>query len=315
MDPDRPVMTVADSPKKRKRLASPHDKRDRISIQSEEPKSLEMPAETPNVRTLFDSALGDMNEINAYSASHNHLTQLEADDAWDRESKPRATSRSKDDAVERRATVLIHGIREYERRVTFGNLPSEAVPGPETLDMGGQFLTNKERIDTGSLLYKIAQTVPKGCLLHLHFNAELHPERLLERARLIDNIYIRSIRPLLSEGDLNETEMVFNVLDPEQVEKDVDIFSPNYPGTATNWKTEEWKWKVWMKWKDFQPTFDQKFGDKWKQQKDEITIEFEVPRCCSEPGHISLEPAENWLKSKMVLSEKEAYGFDQTVNG
>jgi len=299
---------------KRKRVASPHDKRDRVSIQYEEPKVLDMESESKAIRKLFDAALDDIKAVNDYTADHSRLLHVEADDAWDRDAKTRTTSRSKDDQAERKAGVIIHGIREYERRVTFGNLASEAIPGPDTRDMGGQFLTNKERIDTASLLYKIAKAVPKGCLLHLHFNAELHPELLLLQAREIDNIYIRSIRPLITDEDLSLTEMVFNVLDPAQVDPNVDIFSPTYPGNATNWKTDEWKWRVWMKWDDFRKSFDEKgYGKKWAQR--ENTIEIEVPHTCSEPGQVSLRPAENWLKAKMVLSTEEAYDPSQTVNG
>jgi adenosine deaminase CECR1 len=306
-------MTVADSPKKRKRVASPLPSK-RMPIQVTEPKSLDMASEPTAVRDLFDAALGDANEIHAYSAEHAKLLELEANDAWDREAKPRATSRSKSDQQEREAAQIIRAIREYERRVVFGNQASEAIPGPETLDMGGQFLTNKDRIDSESILYQIAHKVPKGGLLHLHFNAELHPERLLERARLIENIYIRSIRPLLTQEDLDLTEMVFNVLDRDQVEPDVDVFSPAYPGNATNWKTDEWKWRVWMPWKKFQKDFEKhSFSKKYRQTEDAIMSE--VPHCCSEPGQVRLEPAENWLKSKMLLSQDEAYGFKQTVNG
>jgi adenosine deaminase CECR1 len=37
--------------------------------------------------------------------------------------------------------------------------------------------------------------------------------------------------------------------------------------------------------------------------------------CCGAPRQIRLNPAETWLKSKMVLSLEEAYGSNQTVNG
>lgn len=312
-EPNKIVMTVADSPKKRnKRGGSPLSLK-RIPIQFENSKSLNMPSNTITVRTLFDQTLGDKREIQAYGADHDHLLQIEFESAWDRGVTPKSTSRSQDDKRERDAAAIIRAVREFERKDVFGNQASEAIPGPETRDMGGQFLTNKPRIDTESLLYKISQQTPKGCLLHLHFNAELHPEKLLERARDMENMYIRSIRPLLTEEDLDLTEMVFNVLNAGQVEKGVDIFSPKYPGNATNWKTEEWKWRVWMPWKTFRAEFDKRFGKKWVQKEDTILVE--VPKTCSEPGNDKLEPVENWLKSKMVLSEEEAYGLSQTVNG
>jgi adenosine deaminase CECR1 len=312
-DPNRLVMTVADSPKKRKRAVSPLSTK-RMPIRFEEPKPIDMLSESTAVRALFDAALGDVNEIKAYSANHAHLIEQEESDAWDREARPRA--KSKDDQTERRAAVIIRAIREYERKDVFGNLASEAIPGAETRDMGGQFLTNKDRIDFESLLYKISIRVPKGGLLHLHFNSELHPERLLEQARSIDNLYIRSIRPLLGPEDLDLTETVFNVLDPNMVEKGVGLFSPDYPGNATNWKTDEWKWKVWMPWKSFRDEFMKHFPNRYVQPK----IVVKAPHSCSDPAlpeseSVPLDPAENWLKSKMVLSQAEAYGFTQTVNG
>ena len=305
-------MTVADSPKKRKRALSPLPHR-RIPIQLGEPKTIDMASETETANAIFDAALDSPEEITAYTSAHDQLLRAEDETAWDRDARPRAASRSKDNQIEQQAAAIIRAIREYERRVTFGNLPSEALPGPDTQDMGGQFLTNKERIDNESQLYEIAKMVPKGALLHLHFNAELHPERLLEQARDMPTMYIRSIRPLQTQDDLNQTETVFSVLDPAMVEPNVNIFSPDYPGTATNFKLDEWKWRVWMPWSLFRKEFDKRFSKQWAQKG--VTIFMENPTCCAEPGQVSLSPAENWLKSKMVLSEAEAYGFTQTVNG
>lgn len=309
---NRPVMTVADSPKKRKRALSPHSNK-KVPIHLTETKVVDMALGTTKVGMTFDQALGNDDKLAEYRQAHEHLLELEAQDAWDRDARPRNASRSKESETERRAARIIHAIREYERRVTFGNLASEAIPGPDTRDMGGQFLTNKDRIEMESKLYEIAKMVPKAALLHLHFNAELHPERLLEQARSMDTMYIRSIRPILSQQDLDETETVFTILDPSLVEPNVNIFSEDYPGGPLNWKLDEWKWKVWMPWSEFQKQFEVHFPHKYVQQED--TIMFETPHCCSEPGQVSLHPAENWLKSKMVLSQEEAYGFTQTVNG
>jgi len=322
--PNRPVMTVADPPKNNKRAMnsepgdSPKKPRRKpsslasrsIPKQFEESKVPNMPSQTRDPRELFDIALADTHGVDAYDAKHAELIRLEIEDAWDRDAKP---SKQNVDKLEVEAAKIVRAVREYERRVVFGNLASEDLPGPDTRDMGGQFLTNKDRIDTESELHKIAIKVPKGALLHLHFNSELHPERLLERARVFDNLYIRSIRPLMTQEDLDLTEMVFTVLDPSLVQPNVDIFSSSYPGDATNWKTDEWKFKVWMPWRKFQKDFEEHFSGKYAQK--EITIMTEVPNCCSEPGQVSLHPAEEWLRSKMVLSEQEAYGFTQTVNG
>jgi adenosine deaminase CECR1 len=310
-------MTVADSPKKRKRVFSPSPNR-RIPIPSTEPKmdsntvtEVDFEKASLELRAQYDKALGDTDELNRYSAKHSELLQLENEDAWDREAQTNSHYE------ERVAAGIIRAMREYERKIVFGNQASEAIPSKETRDMGGQFLTNKDRIDHGSLLFQIARKVPKGGLLHLHFNAELHPERLLVYARSMKDLYIRSIRPLLTQHDLDETEMVFNVLDSDKLEKGVDIFSETYIGNATNWKKDQpGEWSVWMPWEQFQEDFKKHFPGKYLDSgKTNIP---EGTTCCepSEPfSEVELSPAEKWLKSKMVLSEEEAYGFTQTVNG
>jgi adenosine deaminase CECR1 len=303
-------MTAADSPKKRKRIVSPFT-RQRIPIQHTEPKHIDIMDDPEAMRAIFDKVLVDHTEVNKYIAKHDELLRVEEENAWDRDAKAKA------DELEQKAAFIIREIREHERNIVFGNQASEAIPGPDTRDMGGQFLTNKDRIDHKSLLFEIAVEVPKGGLLHLHFNAELHPEKLLVQARGIKNMYIRSIRPLLTKKDLDETEMVFNVLPRDKVEEGVDIFSETYPGNATNWRDDKLKWKIFMPWEQFQKDFEKHFPDMVAQ-----TPETAIPdgsTCCTgpaEPGaEVDLSPAERWLKSKMVLSEEEAYGFTQTVNG
>jgi hypothetical protein len=172
--------------------------------------------EIREIRQNFNVALVNTSMTDQYNKEHAKLLRAEDENAWDR------AVRNSLDPYEEKAAVIIGAIREFERNVIFGNLASEAIPGENTRDMGGQYLTNKKRIDHGSLLYQIAVKVPKGGLLHLHFNAELHPERLLVQARDIEDMYIWSMRPFLNYKDLDETEVVLNVLDSGKVEKGVD---------------------------------------------------------------------------------------------
>lgn len=317
---DEPNMTVADSPRKKRRASSIlTNRRKPISkVMANEVKADDIESSIKDARAKFDLALEHPQELEAYNAKHNELLAKEDESAWDREARPKVNSRRRATENERKADAIIRAIREYERRVTFGNLPSEALPGPDTLDMGGQFLTNKDRIEQKSMLYRIAHAVPKGALLHLHFNSELYPERLLKEARNMDNMYIRSIRPLVEREDLDVTEVVFNVMDEDLVEKGVNVFSPSYPGNATNWKTPEWKFRVWMKWSDFQQEFDtrfQKYFDGPSSQELLDSTEEPEERDCGSEVRVKLNRAENWLYTKMVLSPEEAYGPTQTVNG
>jgi adenosine deaminase CECR1 len=313
-------MPVADSPKKKRRASSlmPTRRKTAPRAKAVEVQPDDMEASMAEARAMFDAAVEDSQALKTYNRQHDELLAKEYKTSWDRDARADPKSDLPEDINERKADAIIRAIREYERRVTFGNLPSEAIPGPETLDMGGQFLTNKDRIEQKSLLYKIAQFVPKGALLHLHFNAELYPERLLKEARRMPNMYIRSIQPLLTTADLDVTEVVFNVMDEDQVEKGVDIFSPTYPGTATNWKQPDWKFRVWMKWRDFQQAFDERFGAEYEGPGySEFSDRPETPEdhTCGSEVRVKLNRTEKWLYSKMVLSPEEAYGPSQTVNG
>jgi adenosine deaminase CECR1 len=145
--------------------------------------------------------------------------------------------------------------------------------------MGGQFLTNKSRIAESKIL-TMAEKMPKGMHLHLHFNAELQPDILIERAKENDCMFIRSTQPLVRNEDYDETEMVFSVL-PLSTEP-VNIFSPYYnpefraPGS-----------KPWMRWSTFREEYFKRKG----------------------------VHAEEWIKTKLILTENEVYGITQTTNG
>ena len=245
-----------------------------------------------------------------YDKGRASLLDQEEQTSWCRYTKLFASDN------EKRAAEILRIIREDERDNHFGNRASEAIPGPETLDMGGQFLTNRERIE-GSKVFWISKHMPKGAHLHLHFNAELQPEILLQEARKVPNMYIRSTQPLLTEADLTETEMVFNVI-PDDT-KSSNVFLRTY--------NPEWKApgsQPWMRWSDFREEFDLRFHhltekDTAKQkttvQPNSIQKNGADEADTDEDPHIELESAEMWLKRKMVLSEDEAYGISQTVNG
>ena len=269
----------------------------------------------------FDRGLQSSKDLSIqYAVDRRKLLQAESETSWDRPAKETA------DDSEMKAGAIIKCIREYERANTFGNLPSEALPGPKTLDMGGQFLTNKSRIEQQSKLFKIAQRVPKGTILHLHFNAELHPKRLLEEARTMETMCIRSTQPILSKKDLQETEMVFGVKPKDTTF--FSVFSPHYLGRGANWKDAKIEPLIWMKWSDFRREFKNKYGDTYTTTKSNIINTETLPNNSetlpnnsgtlpnsSEQGQVHLEPAENWLLQKMVLGEEEAYSPNQTVNG
>lgn len=257
----------------------------------------------PSINDNFDNQ-------RAYDKRRLNLLEWEEQTSWYQEKKQLASDK------ERTAAEIVRKVREDERDNYFGNRASEAIPGPETLDMGGQFLTNRERIE-GSKIFWISKHMPKGAHLHLHFNAELQPEILLLKAREMQNMFIRSTQPLLNEKDLAETEMVFNVV-PNSTESS-DVFSRNY---NPDWKTPGSQ--PWMRWSDFCDEFAKRFRSVVKEEikTEEMAVEqnnFQKNGAnesdTDEYPHIQLNCAEKWIKRKMVLSEDEAYGIQQTVNG
>ncbi|KAJ4290451.1 hypothetical protein N0V90_010667 [Kalmusia sp. IMI 367209] len=249
----------------------------------------------------------------AYQNTRKELIDRETKGAWDYHASTNELA-----PHEKKTASILNYLREYERVNTFGNIASEALPGKDTLDMGGQFLTNKYRIEKQSILFEIAKQVPKGALLHLHFNAELNPERLLLEAREIPNMFVWSLTKITTKEDLNETEIMFKVL-PSNI-KQADFFSEDYRGTAKNDDgklVESHKLKDadhrWMKWSDFQEKFKKHFPKMYEQpQGDKYD---NGNRTESGPGVVALGPAEYWIKLKMVLSNEEAYDPAQTVNG
>lgn len=263
---DEKNLSVRNSPRKRKRSVTP------VIIQ---------PKTFANLDEMLQYAKEDFNEnlqnperLREYEDCRQNLIKTEADILWD------AGARRNASPIEKLAATIVFQLREHERENHFGNKASESIPGPETRDMGGQFLTNKERIES-SKLYKISQQLPKGCHLHLHFNAELQPEILIEQAREMDTMFVRSTLPLISNDDYEITEIVFDVLpvDTPQADPFSATYDPDFRSPGC---------RPWMQWKLFRKEFLRRRNG---------------------------QDPEGWIRSKMILSVEEVYGMDQTVNG
>ena len=96
---------------------------------------------------------------------------------WDRKARDAASS------AQREAALIIWKIREDERDNLYGNKASEAIPDDDTLDMGGQFLTNKLRTEAKSQLYKIgAKNYQKEGICTFTSMQNLVPDVLIRKA-------------------------------------------------------------------------------------------------------------------------------------
>jgi adenosine deaminase CECR1 len=262
------------------------------------PDSIVMASEEDRIK-LASSALASSfdtkHSSHVYEVQRSELLKNERKTAWD------AAARLSASTSELLAGAIILKIREHERidPTLFGNVPGEAVPGPETRDMGGRFLVCKPRISR-SRIFKICEAMPKGAHLHLHFNSELPPERLLPYARkpeMHDTMFIRSTIPLVSEQDFTNAEVVFSVLPKET--KQGNLFEASY---NPNWKDNDNA--SWMRWVDFQAQFpphvktEQSVGDLEYHGEGKLTT-----------------AAECYVRDKMAITVELAYHDRQTTNG
>jgi len=139
---------------------------------------------------------------------------------------------------------------------------------------GDHFLGNVDRINRSRLM-RVAKEMPKGAHLHCHYNTCLHPSFLIELARGVRTMFIRSTIPLLSPADFGRAEISFSVR-PASVSEG-DLFDAAY------------KPLDWMSYTTFMNTFPTQMVG----------------------GH----GAESWLVSKIRITECDAHDIHQTVEG
>lgn len=139
---------------------------------------------------------------------------------------------------------------------------------------GDHFLSNKALIEK-SKVFRIARKLPKGAHLHIHFNACLLPDVLLDLAATMPHMYITSDIPLVSETSLSRSRIQFSIM--AQTSSTDDLFSAAYQGREGAMRFDEFLAK-------FPSSFDGR-------------------------------DAMAWLRRRLVFGEEEAHGLLQTVDG
>ncbi|KAM5518618.1 adenosine/AMP deaminase [Fusarium oxysporum f. sp. phaseoli] len=182
---------------------------------------------------------------------------------------------------ERRADAIIQRLRsEDEENVYAQAAPRTGYGGQQHPRFpGDHFLSNKHLIDQTSL-FRVAQHMPKGGHLHIHFNACLAPQVLLNLAKEMDRMFITSDIPLVSDNDFinfDRCEIQFSLLSPEK-ETPGDLFSKTYQPRQT------------MRFRDFLDRF---------------------------PGYYATDSTnvDEWLFEKLMFHEEEAHNHMQTASG
>ncbi len=183
-------------------------------------------------------------------------------------------------AAEKAADKILQRIKEQDMSVY-----QKASPRTDSLGQsharfyGDHFLSNVELIEK-TRLFSLCKAMPKGAHLHIHFNANLHPNFLLSIASKMDRMYIWSSMPLTEKAALDKCRIQFSILsEPSLKEKNpgppgsADVFTPGYSSG-------------WMSFKLFRAAFPKYWGN-----------------------------VDNWLQNKLVFHEEETHNPLQTAAG
>lgn len=263
-------------------------------VQEEKPRSsiLKMPqAGRPGTRAkeVWRAAIEkrEFDTPEDYSKALKSLQLAERRTAFDAEAEDLASE------VEKRAAKIVHRIRNYDWDKTYGKLVDAKGHATGKRTQGEHFLGNVEFINRTKLM-EIAKQMPKGAHLHIHFNSCLPARFLIQQARNIDAMYIRSTLPLTSLESYASSQISFMVMTPHEAThvkgEEKEIYVP-----LGNIRDEDYVSNRWTSYKKFQREFN--FVDENGQ-------------------HLTGTPgAELWLERKMQISENEAHGCSQTGRG
>ena len=151
---------------------------------------------------------------------------------------------------------------------------------------GDHFLSNADIIEQ-TQLFALCRAMPKGAHLHIHFNANLPPNFLLDIAKDMERMFIWSNIPLVEEKDRTPKEcdafdrcrIQFSIMSEAAVkEKGGNLFDSDYEGGKV------------MPFQDF-------------------LQQYPLKRLSGKQG------VDSWLQSKLVFQEEEAHNSFQTSEG
>ncbi|TDZ25440.1 Adenosine deaminase 2 [Colletotrichum orbiculare MAFF 240422] len=234
-------------------------------------------------RTRSEAAAAPITSVTSYHSQRDEIARRESTLSFDYRTTATAS------AKEKHVNAIIQAVKAQDKIAVY----DAAEP---RLGWGGQkhprfpadhFLSNVDLIEKTEL-FSIAQKMPKGAHLHIHFNACLKPDVLLGIAKERKRMFITSDLPLARGGAISQEaadialhrcEIQFSILGPgKEHEKQGtgNCFSPQYAE------------RQWMKYSQFLDEF---------------------------PGHHNGQDPDEWLASKLLFHEEEAHNHLQTVQG
>lgn len=213
-------------------------------------------------RTNEMSENPSLQDVQSYRIARDALIAEERSQAFDAHAQRAATS------LEKEAARIVRAIKVDDTVKVYG------VAHGSPFAVADHFIGSVGLINRTELI-KVARRLPKGGHLHCHYNSCLPPRFLIEHARNLEMMWIKSTTSLSTEDGKRNAEIQFQVqehpsrLVPAQIEG--DLMAEDYvPG-------------MWMNYQKFQ----ERFG--------------------------GTAAAEEWLESKMLLTEDEVHGVKQNV--
>jgi adenosine deaminase CECR1 len=126
-----------------------------------------------------------------------------------------AQQRATRSQVEKNADQVIKRLRDAEIRDVYD------APGKVSVMKGSTWTRAKSRGVEGGRLYEIMRRLPKGALLHCHFDATVDAGWLIAESRRETHLFVRAASPLTSHPSLYSTPIVFRLL-PEEPGTEAD---------------------------------------------------------------------------------------------
>lgn len=239
-----------------------------------------------NLRSM--SSDDEVDTVEGYQLALEALQLKERERAFD------AEITTKSSIVEKQAAALLRKIKLYDWDHTYG--PSRDEQGkPTGKRMQGEHFLGTVDLINQTQLFRVARKMPKGAHLHIHFNSCLPARFLIQQARDIEAMYIRSTLALTTPENLAASRISFMVMTPHEATHvknadGVEVYTP-----LGNLWDKHYVSNRWMSYKLFQKHF----------------------RIRDEHGHhlSGTSGAETWLEKKMLISEEEAHSAYQTGRG
>ncbi|KAJ0110256.1 hypothetical protein J7T55_000689 [Diaporthe amygdali] len=212
--------------------------------------------------------------VDDYQKGREELKRREASLGFEWKCASRAS------AKEQRVNRILQRLKRHDEEEVYAKEPpQQGVTGQSHQRFAGDhFLSNKALIDR-TKVFKLARRAPKGAHLHIHFNACLQPNVLLQIASEMDQMYITSDVPLHTTDEEHpkrstRCRIQFSIIDIKASKG--NLFESGYKDRAP------------MKFKEFIKEF---------------------------PRHYRGADALEWLQEKLVFREEEAHDLPQTVSG